>query len=47
MTEQRIKEIKKLLDDVEFYSPTMPLSYEKYHAIIRELIQAVNERSSK
>jgi hemerythrin superfamily protein len=36
-----IDEIKKLLDDIEDYSPTIPLSYDKYHEIIRELIAQI------
>lgn len=39
MNLQKIKEIEKTLEDVEFYSPTIPLSYQKYHEIIRELIK--------
>lgn len=34
----KIEEVEKELEDVEFYSPTTPLRWQKYHAIIRSLI---------
>jgi hypothetical protein len=34
-----ISEIKALLENVESYSPTIPLTYQKYHEIIRQLIE--------
>jgi hypothetical protein len=36
MNLKRTEEIERKLADVEFYSPTMPLRYDEYHAIIRE-----------
>jgi hypothetical protein len=36
-----ISEIKAMLESVESYSPTIPLSYQKYHEIIRQLIEEV------
>lgn len=36
--EKSLKEVEKKISDVEFYSPTMPLNYQEYHGIIRNLI---------
>jgi hypothetical protein len=39
METEEIKAIEKQLDDVEFYSPTMPLRWQEYHSIIRKLLK--------
>lgn len=40
-----IKEIEKEISDVEFCGgPTMPLFWQKYHEIIRQLIKNLNEK---
>ena len=33
-----IKKIEKTLGDVEYYSPTMPMTWQWYHESIRKLI---------
>ncbi len=38
-----LKVIDKELRNVEFYSPTMPLSWQQYHAIIDRLIVEINK----
>lgn len=42
-----IKDLKVKLDNVEFYSPTIPLNYQEYHKIIRDLIKHINESKPK
>ena len=37
------KEIERKLGDVEFYSPTMPLRWQEYHDIIRELLAVMKQ----
>lgn len=34
---ERVKEIRDELDDVEWYTPTVPMRWERYHELIREL----------
>ncbi len=41
---QKIEDIESQLDDIEFYSPTMPMSWQDYHVIIRELIKKMDDR---
>ncbi len=43
LEESCIKRISDDLDLIESYSPTMPLSWQKYHQIIRYMISRINE----
>lgn len=38
INKKRLDEIKSDLDNVDWYTPTIPLPYKQYHAIILELI---------
>jgi hypothetical protein len=38
-----IKEIERKIEDVNFYSPTIPLNYREYHKIIEDLIKYIKE----
>ncbi len=38
---ERINEILKKVEDVEYYGPVIPLSWREYHSIIRELSAAL------
>lgn len=41
MEEKHLKAIEKQLDDVCFYSPTIPLGWNAYHDIIEKLIAEI------
>jgi len=43
----RTKEIRDELEDVEWYTPTVPLSWQKYHEIIRELCSVIEANQSE
>jgi len=43
----RTKEIRDELEDVEWYTPTVPMRWEKYHEIIRELCGMIEANQSE
>ena len=43
----RTKEIRDELEDVEWYTPTVPMRWEKYHEIIRELCAMIESNQSE
>ncbi len=44
---KKIQEIRAELDDVEWYSgPTVELGWRKYHEIIRDLCQIIEEQAN-
>lgn len=47
MSTERIQQIRQHLDDIEWYTPTVPLSWEKYHSIIRELCDLIETNQNK
>ena len=38
---ERIQQIRDELDDIEWYTPTVPLHWRRYHEIIRELCNVI------
>lgn len=43
----KTKKIRQELEDVEWYSPTVPMSWQRYHEIIRELCDTIDANQSK
>ncbi len=42
-----INKIKEELDDIEWYSPTVPKNWQEYHRIIRELCRMLENLNDK